>query len=393
MTSYFKFSHLLITLALVFFTSAQAQTQAVETRYMKPPKLNEINLGEKIICYRPVRKAGPKIAVENIDNKVVIHNYGHGGAGWSLAPGSAQYVLSLLDNITPHLGLEKSTKITIIGAGVVGLFSAYTLLEAGFKHVTIIASDYDNLTSHHAGAIFSPGVGFNRDDEKSKALLLEIGSDSLKFYQAIDQNRYPLFAGGAKKMPHYFQTTKTPDLEDYVGKLINPSKKVLVDFGNGKTQEMIVYEEGMFIDTGLMMQQLTNHLKGKVSFQKAKINKFSDIKDDVIINCTGLGAKDLSMDAELMPAQGHLILLKNQHPEDLQQLMVVNFDPIVNEQGKKMYRMLYLFPKRLPGAKKGDIGVLGGTYIEGATNETPHQEEFDLMVQRAREFYGLNDMV
>lgn len=47
-----------------------------------------------------------------------------------------------------------------------------------------------------------------------------------------------------------------------------------------------------------------------------------------------------------------------------------------------------MFPKHIPGTPADSIGVLGGTFIEDATNETPHQTEFDLLVNRAREFFG-----
>lgn len=38
---------------------------------------------------RPRRSGGYRIEMENIGKKIVVHNYGHGGAGVSLAPGSA----------------------------------------------------------------------------------------------------------------------------------------------------------------------------------------------------------------------------------------------------------------------------------------------------------------
>ncbi len=37
-----------------------------------------------------------------------------------------------------------------------------------------------------------------------------------------------------------------------------------------------------------------------------------------------------------------------------------------------------------------DVGVIGGTFIEGATTEMPNQEEFDIVIEGARNFYGLN---
>ncbi len=40
------------------------------------------------VCLRPFRAAGPRIEAEWIDTKYVVHNYGHGGSGWSLSSGA-----------------------------------------------------------------------------------------------------------------------------------------------------------------------------------------------------------------------------------------------------------------------------------------------------------------
>ena len=56
--------------------------------------------------------------------KVVIHNYGHGGAGISLAPGSSLEAVNLsLDLLQPN------SQIAIIGSGINGLMTAHLLFE------------------------------------------------------------------------------------------------------------------------------------------------------------------------------------------------------------------------------------------------------------------------
>jgi hypothetical protein len=35
------------------------------------------------------------------------------------------------------------------------------------------------------------------------------------------------------------------------------------------------------------------------------------------------------------------------------------------------------------------VGVVGGTFIEGGTPETPNLKEFDTMLAAARNFYGI----
>src|ERR1700723_3717083 len=41
------------------------------------------------VCTRPFRAQGPRLDVEQIGHKIIVHNYGHGGSGWSLSWGSS----------------------------------------------------------------------------------------------------------------------------------------------------------------------------------------------------------------------------------------------------------------------------------------------------------------
>lgn len=47
-------------------------------------------------------------------------------------------------------------------------------------------------------------------------------------------------------------------------------------------------------------------------------------------------------------------------------------------------------PKHLPGCSEHEIGVIGGTFIEGASTDFTTQGEFDLVLEGARNFYGLH---
>ena len=83
------------------------------------------------VCLRPFRAAGPRLEVERVGDKTVVHNYGHGGSGWSLSWGSS----SIAVEKAMALG-EKG--VAVIGCGALGLTSAILLQRAGAK-VTIYA--------------------------------------------------------------------------------------------------------------------------------------------------------------------------------------------------------------------------------------------------------------
>ncbi|MBV8904154.1 MAG: FAD-binding oxidoreductase [Acidobacteriia bacterium] len=85
------------------------------------------------VCLRPFRAAGPRLELERVGEKMVIHNYGHGGSGWSLSWGSS--------SIAVEKALATGERdIAVIGCGALGLTSATLLQQAGAR-VTIYAKE------------------------------------------------------------------------------------------------------------------------------------------------------------------------------------------------------------------------------------------------------------
>jgi hypothetical protein len=79
---------------------------------------------------RPYRVAGVRMEKERMNGKVVYHNYGHGGGGISVGYGCAENVISnyFLPEKVPH-----SEKVAILGAGIIGLTTAYILTLKGYS--------------------------------------------------------------------------------------------------------------------------------------------------------------------------------------------------------------------------------------------------------------------
>lgn len=78
------------------------------------------------VCTRPFRAAGPRLEAERLGDKLVIHNYGHGGSGWSLSWGSAALVV-------PLALAGGAQSIAVVGCGALGLTAALSLQRAGAK--------------------------------------------------------------------------------------------------------------------------------------------------------------------------------------------------------------------------------------------------------------------
>jgi glycine/D-amino acid oxidase-like deaminating enzyme len=85
------------------------------------------------VCLRPFRAAGPRMDTEKLGDKLIVHNYGHGGSGWSLSWGSADVAVRKV--------LEAGVKeAAVIGCGALGLTAALTAQRMGLR-VTIYAKE------------------------------------------------------------------------------------------------------------------------------------------------------------------------------------------------------------------------------------------------------------
>jgi hypothetical protein len=365
-------------------------TQALEIRKIIPPAFEYANLGEKILCYRPMKHGMPNLSIEQMGSKVIAHNYGHGGSGWTLGPGSAKYVNSLLIESDLGKGLtNKSTPIAIIGAGLVGLFTAYDLVKRGYRNITIYAEKLDGLASHYAGGLLAP-VSMDNDHEM-QAVIDQIGIDAYRFYDDVARNKNSDFKQGARLVPSYFNSREDSGLEAYVGKVMNPAKEVMLDFGNGTTRKMVVYDDGIYMNTALLMAELHEFIQShNIKIILGKIHAFDELEQEFIFNCSGLGAAELTKDKALVPVQGHLIMLKNQVPENMNYMILVYFGEGKTETGQKVKRSFYIFPKHLPDSAPQDIGVIGGTFIEGGSPDKPNLKEYDSIIDEANTFFGLN---
>ena len=101
------------------------------------------------VCTRPFRAQGPRVEAERRGDKLVIHNYGHGGSGWSLSWGSGYDAM--------QIALATGERdFAVIGCGAIGLTTAVLLARTGAR-VTIYAKDLPPFTrSSWATGLFTP---------------------------------------------------------------------------------------------------------------------------------------------------------------------------------------------------------------------------------------------
>src|SRR5437763_10597948 len=81
---------------------------------------------------RPYRRQGFVVRAEQLGEKRLVHNYGHGGGGITLSWGSSK--------LATELGLQgHSGPLAVIGSGVMGLSTARLVQKAGVP-VTVYAA-------------------------------------------------------------------------------------------------------------------------------------------------------------------------------------------------------------------------------------------------------------
>ncbi|HEY0300096.1 MAG TPA: FAD-dependent oxidoreductase, partial [Rhizomicrobium sp.] len=114
------------------------------------------------VCLRPFRAQGPRIEAEQVGRALVVHNYGHGGSGWSLSWGSGTVAL--------RLAMAQSPKeIAVVGCGALGITAAILAQEAGVK-VTIYARDLlPDTRSARATGSFTPDSRIALSDKAAPA--------------------------------------------------------------------------------------------------------------------------------------------------------------------------------------------------------------------------------
>jgi D-amino-acid oxidase len=115
-------------------------------------RAHEDRLFRITVCTRPFRAQGPRIEVERVGDKLVVHNYGHGGSGWSLSWGSGALAI---DKALTAAG-KSNPEVAVIGCGAIGLTTATLLQRAGLKPTIYAKERFPYVRSARATGTWTP---------------------------------------------------------------------------------------------------------------------------------------------------------------------------------------------------------------------------------------------
>jgi D-amino-acid oxidase len=296
--------------ALEGCASKTAKPQAAPRR--PPVRLPVVNVSidrviRTTIGLRPHRPSGFVLRAEALDGKTVIHNFGHGGSGMSLSWGTASMATDLAMKHTER-------KAAVLGSGVVGLTSARELQRHGFDVTIYAATVPPDTTSNMSLAGFTPTSGLVEFKQRTPAW-------DAQFTQAvrIAYQRLQLLAG-----PKYGITwikQYAPTNNEQAGRGTNQllpadlqGERIILQPGEHPFPTTYAIErDEMRIEPSIYLDALmTDFLLwgGKVVIRKFDTPRdIAALSENVIVNCTGLGAKAIFNDPELMPLKGQLVVL------------------------------------------------------------------------------------
>jgi glycine/D-amino acid oxidase-like deaminating enzyme len=318
-----------------------------------------------VVGLRPFRPSGFVVRAESLGEKLLVHNYGHGGGGVTLSWGTAQLASDLIRES------GRTGDAAVIGCGVVGLATARTLQRRGFD-VTIYAKDLPpETTSNIAGASWFPSsvVEDARRTPVFNAQFERAARVAHRQYQLIIGDEY-----GVHWREQYALSDSEHDRGGWDYEMLRdlfPASRELESHEHPFPAKHVHVDSMMFIEPSVYLNALMRdfYIAGgrirRVVF--AEPGQLGGLSESVIVNCTGLGARELFGDRELEPVKGQLTALLPQ-PE-------VDYAMVTGG--------LYMFPRR-------DGIMLGGTFEHGVeTLEVNQAAEQRILAGHQRIFSGM----
>jgi D-amino-acid oxidase len=308
-------------------TSASATAPALPAYDAIPPlaliRAHADRLFRITVCTRPFRAQGPRIEVERIGDKLIVHNYGHGGSGWSLSWGSSTLAV---EKALAAAGTSNPS-VAVIGAGALGLTSATLLQRAGLKPTIYAKERFPYVRSARATGTWTPDsrVAFaSKAAPTFPAQWEQMARTSWSMYQSylgapgnpieyID-SYYIADEPRTQAIATRRQETQSEalDFARYADRIADLSPRSM-DYppGTHPFPREHAYRNTtlMFNIAGYARQLTTDYLIAGGKIETAEFHTPADLAalpQQVIFNCTGYGARQLWSDNSIIPVRGQI---------------------------------------------------------------------------------------
>lgn len=272
------------------------------------------------VCLRPFRAAGPRLDVERVGDKTVIHNYGHGGSGWSLSWGSSQIA------VEKAMALGER-EVGVIGCGALGMTSAILLQRAGAK-VTIYAKERPpEVLSSRATGSWTPDsrIGLTSAVGSDFGALWErMARTSLRMYESYlgapgnpveHTDRYMLSDDGPDPVQARRRADDSLVFARYQDRLkdVTPATHDLPPGSHPFPTRFARRTTSLtFNVAGYARQLMADFLLegGKIERREFQApGELAELRENVLIHATGYGARALWKDESVVPVRGQIAWL------------------------------------------------------------------------------------
>ncbi len=281
------------------------------------------------VCLRPFRPAGPRMDTEHVAGKTVVHNYGHGGSGWSLSWGAAHLAVG-------QAAATLERRVAVIGCGIIGLTSALTALRAGLD-VTIYTRDLlPHTRSVRANGSWTPDSRIALSAQASPTFArtweqmaryswqtyrdyLGLPGNPIDFRDNYTLSDTPLDAADHAPAPSdtnkgTFATTGAPqssaEFASYISRIadVTPAPELLAGADNpfptayAQRTPLMIYNFGAYAH--LLLSEFYQAGGRIVIREFHSPADLADLPERVVINCPGYAARDWWNDKSLIPVRG-----------------------------------------------------------------------------------------
>jgi glycine/D-amino acid oxidase-like deaminating enzyme len=284
-------------------TAPEAASRRPPVR-LTPPDVSWDRIIRTTVGLRPHRPSGFVLRAEKLDEKTLIHNYGHGGAGMSLSWGTGQMAAELA---LPH----SSRRAAVLGCGAVGLTCARQLQRRGFEVVIYTMAVPPDTTSNMSLAGFTPTSGLLEFRLRTPAW-----EEQFRRAVTLAYRQLQLLVGPRYGISWIHNYTPTSDERAASGSFaILPEEvqtgQVLLQPGEHPFPTKYAVETAMMrIEPSIYLEALLADFYlfgGRIVLRKFDGPRdVASLGESLVFNCTGLGAKSLFEDEELVPLKGQL---------------------------------------------------------------------------------------
>lgn len=277
-------------------------------------------------CRRPFRHAGPRVEAEKLGEKLIIHNYGHGGSGWSLCWGSSRQALGLAQAASSG----NVDSMAVAGCGPLGLSAALLAQRAGISVCIYAKALPPTIASLGATGLWSPDSRFCASDYGDGWTLAWNDMANFLFQehsQAIAQpgmsvewfNGYRLSYNSLRDDDRSFEALPyamdEPRYAKFASNFLPPS----VELPPGSHPFPLPHARcftGMMFNLPLYAQALMDEFLargGRIEIREFRsLGELAALPENVVINATGYGARALVGDESVIPVRGQTVRLSVQ---------------------------------------------------------------------------------